>query len=415
MTDDKRNHVEDLRGASRLAIDAVEGVTSLVEEMHQTIGSGPAILGKPLERPMKAITGLVYGSVRGVARLVGAGIDAALAQLSPLLLAESEPGLEHDGTSAASGGGVVARDAVLAALNGVLGDYLAETVNPLAITMCLRHGGRRLVLERDALRAVFPEPRGRLIVLVHGSCMNDAQWLRKEHDHGEALARELALSPIYVRYNSGLHISDNGDRLAALLEELVLAWPLPVDEVMIVGHSMGGLVARSACVAAEAAGLRWRALLSKLVCLGTPHRGAVLERGGNWVDTLLGVSRYSAPFGRLGRIRSAGVTDLRHGYVLASEWRDKDRFARGSAPSSQAPLPAGVACYAIAGSLASDGAGSGQTDGLVDVASALGLHDDPARALAFPDDHRWTGYGLGHLDLLSSPEVYSVLRGWLAA
>jgi pimeloyl-ACP methyl ester carboxylesterase len=415
MSDDKRSHVEDLRGASRLAIDAIEGVTSLVEEMHQTIGSGPAILGKPFERPVKAVTGLVYGSVRGVARLVGAGIDAALGQLSPLLLAESEPGPERDGTSVASGVVVVNRDAVLAAVNGVLGDYLAETVNPLAISMCLRHGGRRLALEPGALRTAFPESRGKLLVLVHGSCMNDGQWLRKEHDHGVGLARELGLSPIYVRYNSGLHVSDNGDRLAALLEELVLAWPAPPKELMIVGHSMGGLVARSACVAAEVAGMRWRALLSKLVCLGTPHHGAALERSGNWVDVLLGISRYSAPFGRLGRIRSAGVTDLRYGYVLASQWRDRDRFARGGAPTSQAPLPIGVACYAVAGSLASDPAGPGQTDGLVDVASALGLHDDPARTLAFPEGHRWTGYGLGHLDLLSSPEVYSVLGRWLAA
>ena len=122
-----------------------------------------------------------------------------------------------------------------------------------------------------------------------------------------------ASQPVYLHYNSGRHVSENGREFAALLEQLVAGWPVPVDELVIVGHSMGGLVARSACHHAEAQGQAWLASLTKLVCLGTPHHGAPLERGGRWVDVLLGLSPYVAPFARLGKARSAGITDLRFG------------------------------------------------------------------------------------------------------
>jgi len=394
-----RNHVDDLRGASRLAVEATRAVTDLVEEMHRTIGGGPDILGRPLEGPTRLISGLVYGSVRGVTRLVGAGIDLALAQLTPLL-GESVPGPE--------------RDAVLAALNGVLGDYLSETGNPLAIQMELRHDSHPLVLEERALRAAIPAAGGKLLVLVHGSCMNARQWNRLGHDHGTALARDLGYTPLYLQYNSGLHISNNGRALDELLEQLVSAWPAPLDELVILGHSMGGLVARSACHASELTGHRWRRKLRKLICLGTPHHGAPLERGGSWIDLLLGVSRYSAPFARLGKIRSAGVTDLRFGNVLDEHWQGRDRFAHAGDTRDALQLPTGVDCYAIAATTAPHAQGKLCGDGLVPVESALGRHHKPGLTLAFPEAHQWIGFGLGHLGLLCDPEVYATLRRWLA-
>ena len=400
MTKRARNHVDDLRGASRLAIEATEGVTDLVEAMHRTIGGGPAVLGRPLDGPTGLVTGLVYKTIRGVTQLVGASIDVALAQLGPLL-GDSVPGAE--------------RETMLAVLNGVLGDYLAETGNPLAIAMRLRHDGHELALEPAALRAAFPQPSRKLVILVHGSCMHDRQWLRLGHDHGAALARDLGYTPLYLHYNSGLHISANGRALSALLEELVTAWPLPVEELAIVGHSMGGLVARSACHLAEAAGQRWRGALRKLVCLGSPHHGTALEQGGNWIDVLLGVSRYSAPLARLGKIRSAGVTDLRYGNVLDEHWHGRDRFARSGDTRTPLPLPDGVDCYAVAAST-SKGTQPGRRlagDGLVSVDSALGRHTRPELTLAFPDAHQWIAFGMGHLDLLGRSEVYETIRGWL--
>ena len=399
-----RTTVDDLRGATRLAIEATRGVTDLVEAMHHSIAGGPSVLGRPLEGPTRLLTGPVYGSIRGVTRLVGAGIDVALALLAPLLaplLAEGPPGRE--------------REAVLAALNGVLGDYLAEIGNPLAIEMRLRRGGHPLELERQALRHVLPQATGKLVVLVHGSCLNDRQWTRRGHDHGAALARDLGFTSVYLHYNSGLHISANGRQLAALLERLVAAWPAPLDQLVIVAHSMGGLVARSACHYGETAAHAWRPKLRKLVCLGSPHHGAPLERGGHWIDLLLGASRYSAPLARLGKIRSAGVTDMRFGNVMDEHWAGRDRFGHTGDLRSQLELPAGVQCYAIAATKARGPGGKLSGDGLVPVDSALGRHAKPELTLAFPETHQWIAYATGHLDLLSRAAVYETIRSWLSS
>jgi pimeloyl-ACP methyl ester carboxylesterase len=398
VTKTTRSHVDDLRGASRLAIEATRSVTNLVEAMHLTIGGGPQLLGRPLEGPTRLLTGVVYKSIRGVTKLVGVSIDRALAQLAPLVR-EGTPGRE--------------REAVLAVLNGVLGDYLSETANPLAIQMQLRHGGHALEPERRTLHALLPQASGKLLLVVHGSCLNDRSWLRLGHDHGAALARDLGYTPVYLLYNSGLHISNNGRAFAALLERLVAEWPVPLEELVILGHSMGGLVARSACHYGEAATHRWRLKLAKLVCLGSPHHGAMLERGGNWVDLLLGVSRYSAPLARLGKIRSAGVTDMRFGIVLDEHWEGRERFAHAGDPRSPVRLPDGVECYAIAATTAPSARSKLPGDGLVSVDSALGRHRKPELTLAFPKAHQWIGFGMGHLDLLSRAEVYARLRRWL--
>ncbi|HEY6003420.1 MAG TPA: alpha/beta hydrolase [Anaeromyxobacter sp.] len=375
-------------------------MSDLVEAMHHSIAGGPSILGRPLDGAVRLFTGPIYASIRDVTRIVGAGIDAALARLAPLL-EERAPGLE--------------REAVLAVLNGVLGDYLAESGNPLAIEMRLRSRGHPLELERRALRRAFPQASGKLLVLVHGSCLNDRQWTRLGHDHGAALARDLGFTPVYLHYNSGLHISANGRAFAALLEALAAAWPASIGELVIVAHSMGGLVSRSACHSGEAAAHAWRRKLDKLVCLGSPHHGAPLERGGHWVDLLLGMSRYSAPLARLGKIRSAGVTDLRFGNVLDEHWEGRDRFGHAHDVRTPLTLPSGVQCYAIAATKAAGAGGERPGDGLVPLESALGRHARPELTLEFPDAHQWIGRGMDHLDLLSRAEVYARIRSWLSS
>lgn len=400
VTQKARSTSDDLRGASRLTVEAIRGVTSLVEAMHRTIGGGPETLGRPFEDATRVLTAPVYATVRGIASAVGAGLDVALAQFVPLL-DRYPPGRE--------------REAVLAALNGVLGDYLAESGNSLAIEMRLRHDGKAIDLDRDSLRAMFPEARRRLLLLVHGSSMNDLQWTRRGHNHGFALAADLGMTPLFLHYNSGLHISTNGRAMATLLEQLVGAWPVPLDDVCILAHSMGGLVARSACHAGEASGHQWRARLWALVTLGTPHHGAPLERGGNWIDVLLGVSRYSAPLAVLGKIRSAGVTDMRFGNVLDEHWQGRDRFEPGADLRTSLPLPAGVACFAIAATTTATPGERLAGDGLVPVASALGRHRVPALTLDFPAGRVWIGYGMNHRDLLSRADVFTCIRDWLSS
>jgi pimeloyl-ACP methyl ester carboxylesterase len=325
------------------------------------------------------------------------------------LLGLLTPALGGDDTS-------VERAAVVAALNGVLGDHLAATSNPLATPMAFRRNGRSLVLESAALTASLPEAGGRLLVLLHGLCMSDLQWLRDGHDHGAALARDLGFTPVYVHYNSGLHVSINGRALARQLELLLEQWPHPVERLVVLGHSMGGLLARSALHHAALEGYRWPGQLDDLVFLGTPHHGAPLERAGNRVDIALGAAPYAAPLARLGKVRSAGITDLRHGNLVDEDWVGRDRFARGADRRRHLPLPNGVRCYALASSI---GLRRGDLkdrllgDGIVPLDSALGRHPEPSRALALAESRQWIGYGIGHMELLSHADVYARLRRWL--
>jgi pimeloyl-ACP methyl ester carboxylesterase len=387
--------VDQLKGATRLAVEATHNVTNLVETMHHTIGGGPELLGRPLEKVTKLLSAPTYEAIRVVTNIAAAGLDRIASECEPLL---PQPGME--------------RGLVLAALNGVIGDYLVETGNPLAIEMRFCHDGKALELSADALRETFPQG-GRLLILLHGSSLDESSWLRHGQDHGVALAADLNLIPIYVRYNTGLHISQNGRVFAVMLDQLFKAWPQPLEDLVFLGHSMGGLVARSACHIAEMENYPWRNKLRALVTLGTPHHGAPWERLGNWVDTLLAVSRYSAPLGRLGKLRSAGVTDLRYGNVLDMDWKDRDRFARGGDPRTGVGLPAGVECFAIAASKNLEVSTVLAGDGIVPVESALGQHQNPVFKLAFAPDHQWVAMGTTHLGLLGSKAVYGQILVWL--
>ena len=394
----------DLPGAARLAVDATLGVVDVVERLHHTIARRSGPLGAAPAGATTGITGFVYRTIRGTTQLTGLALNAVLSRL-PQRAGPSNP----------------TRDATLAALNGVWGDHLAASGNPLALPMTLRHRqGRDLVLQRDALAQALPGASGRLLVLVHGLCMNDRQWLRDGHDHGQALAHTLGATPLYLRHNSGLHVSTNGRLLAALLEDLVTQWPVPVHELLIVGHSMGGLITRSACHLAQQQGLSWPARLRGLAFLGTPHHGAPLERGGLLLDRLLGVSPYSAPFVRLGTSRSAGITDLRFGNLQDADWQGRDAQTQRHDDRVPTPLPTGVPVFLVAattsanpattpsaqaGSLRAKALGHTVGDGLVPLPSALGRHRNPALVLTVPERHRHVVTGANHWDLLSRPEV----------
>ena len=392
----------ELRGYSMLAFDAAAGLVGLVESMHHNIARAPGFLKMPPQEPTSGVTGLVYRGVRGAIRLAGRGIDASLAQVGRLV-GEASPSPD--------------REAVLAALNGVLGDHLVATGNPLAIPMRVRHDGQFLRLDSKSLAASISRPSGRLAVLVHGLGLSDRQWSRKGHDHGAALARDLGYTPVYLHYNSGLHISINGRAFAELLDALVAQWPAPVEELIIIGHSMGALVSRSAYHYGAVAGHDWPRRLDKLIFLGAPHHGAPLERGGQWVDLTLGKSPYTAAFTRLGRIRSAGVTDLRYGNLLDQDWEGRDRFEHRGDTRQAVPLPERVQCFAIAattGNRVGDVHDRVLGDGLVPLKSALGRHKESHRALSFAAHRQWIGYAMNHLDLLDRQEVYEQIRNWLS-
>ncbi len=395
-----RQHLSDLQGATRLATSATLALAALVEALHARIASVPGLRGP---EQTSGITGLVYKSVRGVTHVVGGSVDALLNALIPWL--------QPVGTGSTS---TPERDAVLAVLNGVLGDHLAATGNPLAIPMSLRYQGRALPLEPAALRTALPTDSRRVLVLLHGLCMNHHQWKRdgagtsEGKDHGAALAQAAGYTPLYLHYNSGLPVHVNGAAFAQQMQALLAAWPQPLQRVVLLGHSMGGLVVRSALHQAAAEGQAWTKQVDDAVFLGTPHQGAPLERAGHWVDLILGAAPYAAPLARLGGVRSAGITDLRHGNLLEGP------------PNSlpvHVPLPVQPRCYAIAGTTGArekDLKDRLLGDGLVPLGSALGRHANAARQLAFLPERQMQVMQTNHMALLSSPEVAAALLRWLA-
>ena len=409
----KHLHPTDYLGLARLASQATVGVAGISEEVHQNVWSTLGVAGGKQAGRTGGVTGLVYKSVRGVTRAVAGSIDAVLGRLIPMFdaIGPQRPSSNE-------------REAVLAALNGVLGDQLQATGNPLATLMSFRHQGRVLSAEHLQTLAA-PAVNGKILLLIHGLCMNDLQWTQNldnggptTFDHGQALAASLGYTPIYLRYNTGLHTSQNGQALAAQLEQLLDHWPVPVQELSILAHSMGGLVTRSALHFATQQSLHWPAHLKNIVFLGTPHHGAPMERAGNWIDVVLGSTRYSAPFAKIGQLRSAGITDLRYGHVLDVDWQGHDRFRRSPDRRHALPLPDKVRCYTVAattapkrGTLAERMLG----DGLVPIPSALGQHPQVRHQLAFKPDAQRIVYRINHWGLLKAPEVAQQVQRWLAA
>ena len=387
---------DDLRGLAQLLVRGVTTTTDLVESVHASILGVPArVRGKPRNTRTSGIPRIAYQGVRNTARWVGTGIDDALALLPA-----------HWGQTLSPS---PRREAALAVLNGVLGDHLAATGNPLALSTALRIDGRPLLLDQEAWPASLARPTSRLLVQVHGLCMNDLQWRHRGHDHGEKLAAEHGYTRVNLHYNSGLSIASNGREFSNLLQQLLDGWPVPIERFAILGHSMGGLVARAAILDATRQSQDWVRQLDQIVFLGTPHHGAPLERAGTLLQDALGLMPWTAPFVRVGQMRSAGIQDLRHGTIDDGHRRDIPSIPQ---------LPAGIRAYAVAASTQAATAARASRalrgDGLVPVASALGEHPDPGLALKIPSRNRQVVEQTGHLELLSSPVVHQHLRRWLA-
>jgi pimeloyl-ACP methyl ester carboxylesterase len=396
----------DVRGYGKLAIDATLHVTDLVEAIHQRIARPSWLFGANSDERTQGITGLVYRSVREIAGAIGYGIDQTLQQLVPLL----EKAVADTPSSPA-------REALIAAINGVIGDHLERSDNPLALRMAFRHQGQALTQDEAALRAAIPAPRGHLLVLVHGLCMSDLQWSHNGYDHADELSLLLGASTVHLRYNSGRHVSQNGRDFSEALERLVQRWPTKVHTLTLLTHSMGGLVARSACHYATQNQHVWLSRLKHLVLLGTPHHGAPLERGGNGLQTAVGVIPFAAPLARLGMLRSAGVTDLRYGNLIDEDWNRRDRFEQTGDERHLSRLPDKVRCYAAAASLGATRGDAKDTllgDGLVPITSALGQHADSARCLDFPLERQALFFRHSHWDLLYRREVGEQIQRWLS-
>ncbi|MEH8184954.1 alpha/beta hydrolase [Aeromonas allosaccharophila] len=395
-------HISDIRELAQLLTLALPAAVEITEAVHQAVLSGMGIKGRD-EGKTSGITGLVYKGVHGAANTLGSGINGLLTRLPPT------PPLHHIPETPK-------RAALIATLNGVMGDALVESHNALATPMTLRYQGEPL--DWQAMPTDLPR-EGRVLLMVHGLCMNDLQWQTlyqgEPVNHGEQLANALGYQPLYVRYNSGLPIAQNGQALALLLEQLLTHWPGDLKEITIMGYSMGGLIARSACHHAGVAGLTWPAHLANLIFLGTPHHGAPLEHAGHWLEQLLPASAYTEPFVRLTRLRSTGIKDLRHGKVIET-LAPPDPAVPMRDPREPLPLPCGVNCYAIAATTAAKRSLLADRligDGLVPLRSALGQHSEARHQLAFLPAHTLIIYRTSHMALLGSPQVGQQLLRWL--
>jgi pimeloyl-ACP methyl ester carboxylesterase len=394
-----------------LAADGFGGAVTRVQELHEAVADrsfgspGPASAASSAPRAVHdAIAGSVYAAVREVGMAFGAGAARAVR---------------------AAGGGPRISDhprgrLAQGALNGVWGDRLEEAASPLAVAMAVRSGGCDVAPERDALAAAFPSATARPVVFIHGLCESDAAWsIRAAERHGTYATRvlpELGATAVTIRYNTGLRISENGRRLAALLEALVDAWPVPVERIALVGHSMGGLVIRSAGHAGTEGGHRWPELIDTTISLGTPHLGAPLAQAAHLATWALGAVPESRPIAAVLRARSAGIKDLRHGSLVDAEWETLDPDALRGFERADVPLLEGARHHVVAATL-TDSPDHPLAriigDLLVLTPSAHGLQGR-RRVVAFEDDSCRRVGGHGHFDLLNSPALDGLLREWLA-
>jgi pimeloyl-ACP methyl ester carboxylesterase len=421
----QRQRAARIRGGVMLAAEAFDHLTTRVHEFHRAISDLPfralrfaPVAGagsKPVGVIHDAITDGVYGRIRGVARVVFALADAGLRRIEAQPFDALAPPPARTATNAPTMSRTRTRDAVVSAISGLVGDHMAKRRNPLAIRIGIHRDGARVAATRSALAAAFPDATPRVAVFVHGLCSSEHVWemFRQPADpqtepYGPRLARDLGFTPVYLRYNSGLHISLNGRSAARLLERMHARWPVPVQEIVLIGHSMGGLVARSAADVAAARASRWTGVLRQIVCLGSPHLGAPLEKAvhvGTHVMKRLSLSR---PWARLLDSRSLGIKDLRWGYTQDREWkgRDPDAFWMRDRLQS-APVP-GVR-YRFLGTCLTRDPEHPVTrmlgDGLVRLPSSLALDVAGAEGAMHAQ--------LDHMHLLNHPDVYAQLHRWL--
>jgi pimeloyl-ACP methyl ester carboxylesterase len=375
-------------GLAQLALRGGREISDLVAEMHSVIARSPWMFSRRV-KPDARRAPLPY-------RIVG-GSFSALATLVDALPSAEIPH-EPDGWRRFVG-----------ALNGVMGDKLAAWNNTLAIGMSVRQAdGSASVITRapDASHTS-------LVLFVHGLCCCELEWQTPAHRRFVAELQDSGRAVAWLRYNSGRAICDNGRELADLLEAHLRA-AAPEQRLILIGHSMGGLVIRSACHHASQQRYQWMTRLTHAAYLGSPHHGAPLERAGNVANAVLGLTPYSAAFMRLGNIRSRGIKDLRFGCVSAAESANLADDSFEDHRASAVPLAAHVKHLMLAGSLEARPGGDWIGDGLVPVASALGQHREARMRLVAPHLQRLNFESLGHVAMLGDERVYDSLKGWLA-
>lgn len=303
-------------------------------------------------------------------------------------------------------------EVAIGALNGLVGDYLHRTRNGLATEMGFVRDGEVV----GAAETGLSEVRGarRVVVLVHGLMSTEDVWRMDDGEsYGSLLAADLGVAPIEVRFNSGLRISENGERLDALLSGLVDG--ASIEEIWLLGHSMGGLVIRSACHSAAERGSEWLGRAKKAFYIGSPHLGAPLERAGNVVTWALAKIEHpiTALIAEIANLRSVGVKDLRYGNLRREDWEGSEVDALLTNRRHPVPLLPHIRHHLVVGTLSADLESKMLFgDLLVPVRSAAGRAREKDRAPPFPQEHVAILPGMSHLRLAHDRAVYAKIKAW---
>jgi pimeloyl-ACP methyl ester carboxylesterase len=401
----------DIEALGELAGEALAGGGALIREMHEGIAGRPFEILGPAAAPVRVIHD-------GVARAVYTGVRGGLRAAASGGARMAARGAPEDGPEL---GSAPRGSMALGALNGLYGNHLSGRHNGLGLQMQIRRQGRTVPPTRSGLSSAYPDCTSRIVVFVHGLCETDEAWwiMTRNRDgvrrrnYGERLQDELSFTPVYLRYNTGLRISENGRGLARLIDDLVTGWPVRIEEIVLVGHSMGGLVARSACHYAEKDGLPWTDVVRHVFCLGTPHLGADLEKGANVLGWALGKLPETRALAKVLNARSVGIKDLRYGSCVEEDWCDcdPDEFLRDRC--QEVPFLPDASYYFIGATLSRGPLGSWLGDLLVRMPSASGRGNGKGRRIPFEVDNGHELTGLTHFHLLNHPAVYEQLRRWI--
>jgi pimeloyl-ACP methyl ester carboxylesterase len=397
---------EEITALGRLAGDAAGGVAVQVREMHEgiarrvfrAVGVGAA----PVQAVHDQITDRAYGAAR---TLTGALVRGGARAMSVTRRPDA-------GSIDESLRGRLA----LGALNGAFGDRLYQEGNALTFRMTLRRGGRDVDAASDDLAAAYPEATPRLAVFMHGLCETDEAWKLGADRHvpyGARLQAELGYTAVYVRYNTGRHISENGRELVRLLDQLTGRWPVEIQEIALIGHSMGGLVSRSACHYADASG--WPSKVRHVFTLGSPHKGAPLEKAATAATGALSRLPETRAMASALKARSSGIKDLGHGYLVDEDWLDQDPDAFVQQAGSVIPFLSCANHYFVCATITRDAdAPVGRMVGdLLVLRESAWAHERRGERMQFPIDHYRHVGAVNHFDLLNHPAIYQEIKRWL--
>jgi pimeloyl-ACP methyl ester carboxylesterase len=397
---------EETRALGDLAGEAAAGIATQVRQVHEGIaGRVFGLLGEPAA-PVRAMHDTIAkGVYTGARSLTGALVKGGAHAVS-LSRPPDAPSLEQTPRGRMAVG----------AIQGAWGDMLEQRGSTLARPMTIRHRGRDLPLDPVGLGNAVPTATPRLAIFIHGLGETDDSWrLRAARavPYGDRLESEHGYTSLFLRYNSGLHISHNGRKLAALLEQLAAHWPVDVSEIALIGHSMGGLIARSACHYADEGS--WRERVRHIFMLGSPHKGAPLELAANAACHAFSKFPETRGFATPLKIRSAGVKDLGYGYVVDEDWQGYDPDAFWTNTGTVVPFLTSANHYFVSATLSRDAdhpVGRMVGDLLVLRPSAWS-HDRGGERMQFPiDRYRHLG-GATHFDLLNHPAIYEQISRWL--